>query len=151
MKPITTCKTGINAEDPKIIGDEVYPIIGNYTTPDKIAAIWERCRGMRRHWNCLEKAIMAQQIFPEGIVVVGKCMVWSSDRKSQYGHYFRPPFEFHAWLAISNNIIDISLPGVIEKGLVTCDDYGPALIGVTPAILAGQSPDWIEYNAKEIY
>jgi hypothetical protein len=70
--------------------------------------------------------------------------------KSNYGYMFKPPFEFHAWLQTPQGIIDVALPGAIEKGLTTFDDVGPYLIGREPFILAGPPLDWMEYMPVQI-
>ena len=74
--------------------------------------------------------------------------VWSGDRKSSYGFYFRPPYELHSWLDFGlGRILDFGLPGVIEAGLNTCDEQGPCIVGREPVILAGEPFDWMEYKA----
>jgi len=103
--------------------------------------------GLQRYWNCLEKAYRAQRLLGRGRVVLGSLLIASGDGQSEYGYYFNPPLEFHAWLDLGSGVIfDPALPGVIEKGLTTCDSVGPYIIDREPVILAGQPLDWMRYE-----
>jgi len=128
-----------------------------------IRAMIADCKGLNPYWNCLQKALIAKKHMNEiggvelgGTVVLGSCFVHSKDMRSSYGYEYNPPYEFHAWLsygpsAYSPIIIDIALPGVIEKGLGLCDQYGPILVGRKPAVLFGHPPFWVKYTAREVY
>lgn len=131
--------------DQKLItGKEVYPIIGDYPIP--INKIWPKLIGLKSSWNCIEKAQIVQDILKEGSVIIGSLIVWSSNFRSSYGFEFNPPYEFHAWVELNSVKIDVSLPGVIEKGLNSIDEYGPYLMGITPSILSGTPPKFLQYN-----
>ena len=43
-------------------------------------------------------------------------------------------------------IIDMALPGVIQKGLTTFDSIGAFLVGREPVILAGTPEPWMMYK-----
>ncbi len=81
---------------------------------------------------------------------MGAAKVMSGDYMSTYGFEYNPPYEFHAWVVDNGNIIDLALPGVIEKGLITKDDVGYYLVKRKPVILAGTEPNWISYKQFEL-
>ena len=139
------------ANDVLLRGDEVWPILGNIIDMPTYKKIMQRCVGLTRQWHCLEKAIIVARYVPQCTVVVGKCLIWSGDGTSNYGFEFNPPYEFHAWCQHPEGIIDIALPGVIEKGLATSDEYGPFLVGRKPVVLAGKEPQWAHYVPCEVY
>lgn len=145
-----TNMTCISNDEPLLSGTERFDVMGDLLSPNKCEEIIMRCKGLTRHWNCLEKAKIAQRVLHDGVVVVGSCELWSRDMKSKYGHLFNPPFEFHAWLQLPQGIIDIALPGVIEKGLTTSDHIGPFLSERIPFILARKPFEWMEYKPIEI-
>lgn len=130
-------------------GDETFRIKGHAVSREKIKQIVKACKGLKLNWDCYEKAIIAKRLVGSGDVVVGEIQVFAPDKSSAYAHYFNPPFEFHAWLQLGKNIIDVSLPGVIENGLTLKDQYGPCLFGRSPFILAGRPPWWTEYKIKQ--
>ena len=141
---------GMQANDPLIKGDEKYKVIGKAVSKDDIAYIQGCLAGLRLHWNCLEKAVITCEILGDGIIEVGTMHVYSSDNKSTYGFDYHPPFEFHAWVRLRKKIIvDMGLPGVIDKGLQLKDSKGYALYGRKPVILAGLPPYWLKYEPKE--
>ena len=49
---------------------------------------------------------------------------------------------------VRENIIDLALPFVIEKGLNTKDEIGFFLMDREPFILAGKPPSWIKYEPR---
>jgi hypothetical protein len=137
--------------DKKILtGKEEFNINGNLLDDSKLREITRACKGLKYYWNCLEKAEIAQEILGEGQLVLGKLMVLSSDGSSSFGYYYKPPYEFHAWVLMPNGIIDVSLPGVIERGLTFSDDKGPFLTGRSPVVLAGAPASWMDYDISEI-
>lgn len=144
----TTCFDRLKENDEKMSGEERYPISGNLLTPEQAEKIMFRMKGLNRYWDCIEKAQIAREVIGVGVVVLGELLVWSEDYKSSYGFYFNPPFELHAWVSLSkiSQIVDVALPGVIEKGLITRDSIGPCVIGRSPFILAGVPPNWVEYH-----
>jgi hypothetical protein len=81
--------------------------------------------------------------------MIGSLLVVSGDGKSEYGHYFNPPYEFHAWLQEGPIIVDVALPGVIESGLMLTDEVGPFISGREPLILAGEPLTWMKYQAVD--
>ena len=159
----TTTMTNIEHDRDKILtGKERYPILGEspLVKPEKIEEILESYKGLNRYWDCWEKAFRAKDIIGEGIVAVGSLMIRSADYKSEYGYYFNPPYEFHAWLMLidwnakgKGTLIafDGALPGVIQKGLETCDHIGPSLVGRKPVVLAGMPRSWMRYCAYEFH
>jgi len=133
-------------------GEEIFPIIGNLVTEEQASEVIKQFRGLNPYWNCLEKTRIADKYF-YGIPTIGSLHILNVDFKSAYGYEFNPPFEFHTWLTILGTpigIIDIALPGAIQKGLTTYDEIGPALVGREPIILAGEIPDWLIYQHYEI-
>lgn len=143
---MTTQMSGRNSKaDPQLKGDESWPIHGDLITPEQAGVLIQLLKGKNRYWDCLPKAQIVKTI-TGGVVCCGSCLIVSGDYKSEYGYYFNPPYEFHAWVEVENGIIDISLPGVIEKGLYTSDAVGPFLLDRTPVILAGKpDPKWMKY------
>lgn len=139
------------SNDVLLDGTEVWPILGNIIDMPTYKHIMQHCVGLTRQWHCLEKAMMVKRVVPNCNVIIGKCLVWSGDGTSNYGHEFNPPYEFHAWCQHPDGIIDIALPGLIEKGLTTSDEYGPFLVGRKPVILAGKEPQWAHYVPHEVY
>lgn len=134
--------------------NDIWPILGDELKSDELKKLIGQCseRRLPRNWGCLEKAILVAENLKRGTVEVGSFYIWSSTMENQYGFEFNPPFEFHAWVRLSNRkIIDIALPGVIETGLNTCDQIGPYLIGREPIVLAGDVPSWLVYETFGIY
>lgn len=130
-------------------GNERWPVVGRKVDEETVGTILRSFAGLGKYWDCLEKAKKSQKILG-GRVVIGELMVVSGDHKSGYGYYWRPPFEFHAWVELEGGgIFDGALPGVIEKGLRTSDTVGPYLVDREPVILAGEPRDWMKYQPKE--
>jgi hypothetical protein len=128
-------------------GEETFPIIGQLVTEDQARKVIAQFKGLNPYWNCIDKVEIAYQHFG-GVPTVGSLHVISGDYTSTYGFEYNPPFEIHAWLTVSIEpveVIDLALPGVIQKGLVACDHVGPALVGREPVILAGTIPKWLMY------
>ena len=146
----TTGITTFSQDSPRVTGKEVYPVLGDLLSTKKAKEIQLEMKGLLLHWDCIAKAKIAQRYFG-GVVVVGSLMVVSGDYKSEYGYYFNPPFELHAWVQFEESIIDVALPGVIEKGLTTCDAVGPFLVDRKPIILAASSPAWLRYEFFEVF
>ncbi len=144
--------TYISDKDKVLTGDEVYEIYGCHVNHDKIIEIFKYFSGLNKYWNCIEKAIIAQKLLKSGQVVVGAMLVANEDFSATYGFHYNPPYEFHSWLQFEdNNTLDLSLPGVIEKGLSCIDSHGPILFGRKPIILNGTPPNWIRYEAHNTY
>ena len=137
-----------------LTGKENYPIIGNGSVELKkeVKRVFKLAKGLRKYWSCNEKAILIQKEIG-GHVIIGSHYVWSSDFKSQYGFEYNPPYEFHAWVELSDNtIIDIALPGVIRTGLELRDEVGPYLTGRKPVIFVGSEvPNFLVYDGKECH
>lgn len=148
----TTMMTNITDKDEKLTGNEKYDIIGNAIPELAINNIIEKCAGLNKYWNCMEKAHIARETLGFGYVVFGSLTVWSYDYRSSYGYLWNPPFEFHAWVNLgAGHILDIALPGVIEKGLNIYDDISPALVGREPLILNDIPQRWMEYTPAQVY
>jgi hypothetical protein len=133
-------------------GTETYRIFGSKLTRDQLRCIYEGCAGLNLYWDCLRKAFIVKQYLGFGVVVAGRCMILSADGSSSYGHYWNPPYEFHAWWqpwfkrGISTDIIDVALPGLILKGSSSQDKIGFMLTGRSPVVLAGPHADWMAYD-----
>lgn len=139
---------------PKMTGTEQFPILGRYTTPNKINQMIKCCAGANPYWHCLPKAMIVRGIMTTGVVMIGSLYVWNDKMDANYGYEYNPPLEFHAWWqprVDTTQIIDIALPGVISRGLITLDNVGPIITGRKPAILNGPPPLWCEYIAFEQY
>lgn len=147
----TTKMSSITCADSLLEGVESYPIHGQAMSHIEYNFIVRRLAGLRRHWDCLDKAIITAKVLRRGKVVLGSLMLTSSDNSSQYGYYFNPPLEFHAWAQYGYNVIDVALPGTIEKGMVERDEVGPFLVGRSPIVLAGIPPEWAEYKYHQVY
>lgn len=150
MPQILTSFSTVSNNDPILSGYERYPVIGNAISENEALQIAIDMNGLKAHWNCLEKAHLARSIICRGVVVVGSLMIVSGDLKSEYGYHYCPPYEFHAWIMFNGNIVDVALPGVIDKGLTTHDEYGPYLVGREPVILAGKPESWMKYIPREV-
>ena len=138
-------------EDKILTGEESWPIVGEAVGEEVIAEIVKKCAGLNRIWGCLPKARIAREVVGHGDIVIGSLMVTSGDGLSEYGHYWNPPYEFHAWLLLHKPlaIVDVGLPGVIEKGLTAGDDVGPYLVDRKPFVLAGWPLGWVTYKMYE--
>ena len=148
--------TGMSSlfEDKELLtGEEIWPILGDKVSADQVQRIVREMAGLNKCWACLPKTKWALHILGKGRIVIGSLLVTSGDGKSQYGYYFRPPYEFHSWLDLENDpkgpILDVALPGVIETGLTTSDEIGPYLINREPVVLAGTPPNWCQYIPVE--
>jgi len=149
--PTTAFATIMQDRDKLLSGEDVWPIIGNEFPEDKIHLILQSLAGLNRYWDCINKAKIARDILNDGVVVVGGMMAISGDLQSSYGYYFNPPYEFHSWIECKNGVIvDVALPGVIEKGLNTSDDVGPCIINREPCVLNGPPLDWMKYQRVEV-
>lgn len=150
MNPLGT-KTKLNFSDdrtdPILFGNERWPVLGDLYTADELAPVIECCGGLSRYWRCIEKAVIAQRYLNAGVIIVGSLFVVSNDELSSYGFGYNPPFEFHAWVQFGDKILDVALPGIIEKGLTLCDTDGPVLVGRSAVILAGTPLPWMHYFA----
>jgi hypothetical protein len=148
----------------RLTGNEVYPVIGkpiegirDLIPDEKISTLLREMAGLTKHWDCLPKAKKCVEGLGFGVVVVGSLLVVSGDLKSEYGYLFNPPYEFHAWVVLSrpvkgkpHQIMDLGLPGVIDKGLNTSDEVGPFLVDREPSILIGAPPEWCKYVPVEV-
>ena len=123
--------------DGKLTGREKFPIVGNRISLSVAEQIQKEFAGLFSHWDCLDKAKIVTKHIRDSQIVVGSLNLASSDMTSLYGHEFHPPYEFHAWVMDGPFIIDMALPGVIQKGLTTFDSIGAFLVGREPVILAG--------------
>lgn len=134
----------------RMTGAEKWPIIGHAAVYGEIKAIIKRCKGLTLHYNCIDKAKITREVLGRGEVTLGALMVTSADGLSEYGHYFKPPYEFHAWVQDGQDIIDVGLAGVIHKGMTHRDEVGPFLVGRKPIVLAGKPKVWMRYQAHRL-
>lgn len=141
--------------DANLTGKEIFPVKGGLMDGRTIliGAIMHSLSGLNVFYDCNKKAQIVlhwirQFVDPQAITVIGSMAIDSWDKKSQFGFEFDPPFEFHAWVELSDKlgIVDFSLPGVIILGSNTKDQYGPVLTGRNPFILAGPAPDFLHYK-----
>lgn len=144
----------------RMTGKEKYPILGQLLLVSEAEVLMSRCAGLHTSADCLEKASVVIQnqhllsLIPKESklrLCLGAIRVLSTDGMSAYGHAFVPPNELHAWVEVDNMIMDISLPGVIIRGMNCRDQIGIVLTGRFPLILAGKVPDWIWYKAARRY
>lgn len=128
-------------------GDERYPLIGNQSSIEMYVVnnMMPVCKGLPLYAGCLEKAIIAQK-YIGGEIILGSMKVISADGTTTYGFDFNPPNELHAWVKVQGCVLDLSLPGVIMRGLKSRDAIGPFLEGRTPSILFGIPPEWLIYS-----
>jgi hypothetical protein len=162
----TTCLAALTSVDPILNGEEFYNIYGpNFQenmdgSEERVAKIIHsrkkdiisKMAGLKRHWSCLEKAIMVRRFIGAGVVSIGSLSVMNNEKTGTFGYYYRPPYEFHAWVELKQEpryVIDFGLPGVIEKGLITKDEYGYILKDMEPVILCGPVPEWLSYRPYE--
>ena len=145
--------TGFSVLEPGkdlMTGKERYQIVGRAVSEEEVRSLLTSFSGLQRYWDCIGKAQRAQKLLGRGRVMIGSLLVTSGDLKSEYGYYFNPPYEFHAWLDLGLGVIfDPALPGVIEKGLTTHDAIGPYIIDREPVVLAGKPLDWMKYKAEK--
>jgi hypothetical protein len=155
-KPIMSSKVMTLEEDlSKVMtGKERYTVKGGLLNDKQAASLMVQCKGLNLFWDCIDKAQLVKRFRGCGHVVVGSCMVLSRDGLSSYGHYFKPPYELHAWWqknpGTNQPVIDIALPGLIMKGMSSSDELGPFIVGRKPIILAGRPLKWMEYRPYEI-
>lgn len=135
--------------DVVMTGEERYPIIGLEKLDFLVAEVLKEFRGLPLYAGCLEKATLAQQQFG-GTIHLGMMRVTSGDGKSAYGFNYNPPTELHCWVEYGPLVIDLSLPGVIMRGLKLRDEVGPFLVDRTPSVLLGPPPSWLYYRTYEI-
>jgi hypothetical protein len=147
-KPTTTMLTTFEKDlETRMTGDEEFPILGSAVPKEVVQVILQGYKGLLVYWDCIKKAQIAAKILGRGEVWMGAAMVASADFQSSYGHYWNPPFEFHAWVELGDGLIfDGALPGLIQKGTETSDHIGPALVGRKPSVLAGYPLDWMRYH-----
>lgn len=130
-----------------LMGKESWPIEGDLLTPEQLAEIMTRCKGLPRRWGCAEKAVRTADVVGGRIsVALGHLTITNTKGDGQFEFQWNPPYEFHAWVETPNGIIDIALAGAIEKGLSLRDKQGPYLLGRRPIILAGHPPPWTDYR-----
>lgn len=157
-----TTLTGKGANEPILTGDERYPVLGNLVDPAIFDKIQSAFGGLTCHWDCNNKTEIAFNILAaeknlkvdfQLVQVIGGVKAVSADGLSAYGYEFHPPIEFHCFIAcwnlkkkVNHGIIDVALPGVIEKGMTSSDDQGPFIVGREPVILNGNPPDWLIYS-----
>ncbi len=147
MIPTTTSLTTLDKDRDKLMtGAEEPIVVGFAVSYELVREIMKAYKGLNVYWNCIEKAKIAQEFIGRGEVWMGAMMVASADWQSSYGHYWNPPYEFHAWVELGRGeIFDAALYGLILKGTETYDHVGPALIGREPVVLAGLPPKWMRY------
>jgi len=136
-------------------GEEIYPVEGKLINQSEAMELISKCKGLHPHFNCLDKAILVREALGYGNVVVGSLLVWNERMDANFGYFWNPPLEFHAWWEPGHRgdhtqIIDIALPGVIQKALNTCDHIGPLVENREPFILAGKPFEWTTYTAHDV-
>ena len=163
----TTVMAPMTFEDPILTGKEVFQIKGpkfqqiedgSVAEAVKLVHVHKKeimrsMKGLKRRWSCIEKAILVRKFIGVGIVALGSTLIWNNERDGTYGHYFNPPLEFHAWVELNQQpfIVDFALPGVIEMGLRTKDEYGAILRNIKPYILCGPASSGLDYQAHDRY
>lgn len=162
MKLHTTAIATRFDDQVEMTGEESFPIQGRYLVSEDAKKLMSQCKGLHPYFNCLEKAKLVKELKGYGEIVIGGLLVWNKKKTANFGYYFNLPFEFHAWwepcpfdnekenYKLGTNIIDISLPGVIEKGMNTIDAMGALIEDRSPFILAGKPLDWTDYEPKYV-
>ena len=152
----TVMKTSAEDVEAVMTGKERYPVFGKALTLAQVNELLGMCRGLNLYWSCIEKALLVREYLGFGVVVGGRCMVVSKDGLASYGHYWRPPYELHAWWQKSFEfgqrrlIIDLALPGLILKGRKVRDDQGPLNLRRKPVVLAGLPKAWMGYAPMKV-
>lgn len=135
----------------KMTGKEEYPVKDADLIPRRVIdKITSQFKGLARYAECLEKNRIAQEELG-GFLVLGKIAIISAKDNGCFWMDYNPPLEFHAWLVFNTMIFDFALPGMIERGGRIKDSLGPFVEGRDPFILIGEPPEWIYYEAKEIF
>lgn len=143
----TKISTIFETFDATMTGEESYPVKGDRLKQSEADELLKKCKGLHPHFDCIKKAEIVRSFKGYGKVMLGSLLVWNHKMTANFGYYFNLPLEFHAWWQYESQIIDIALPGVIEKGLQTCDNMGALITGRKPFILAGRPVEWTTYKA----
>jgi len=154
MEPKTTAFAFLDDHRHELItGTEVWPVLGKLLPKAELAALMKMITGYNLYYDCNRKAEAVRKVKGFGYVVGGAVMVLSAKSNGAYGHYWNPPFEFHAWwspiLKDTSMIVDLALPGLIMLGSKVKDSVGYVLEGRDPMILAGKPRDWMMYHPVE--
>jgi len=105
---------------------------------------------LHRSGLCVIKAVEISNAIPDSKIVFGSIFVVSITGTSSFGYAYHPTYgEFHAWVEYQGQIIDWSLPEVINMGMTSQDDQGYLIEGREPFILAGWPPDWVLYRKED--
>lgn len=152
----TKITTAFDSDSQCFVSGDVYHIFSNDEKPiiSKVVAkklmVTFATLKLNRYYDCIRKALIVAKELNQDSIRLGSLMVQSTEKGVAYGYAYNPPIELHAWVQINKNIIDLALPGTIEKGLKTRDDIGFFLIGREPIILAGLPPVWAKYTTHKI-
>jgi len=156
----TMCKFS-DVENPILTGGEHYKIItsGNYIVDDIlngiITSIIKSYAGLPLHSVCALKSIIAHLILKKLNITSSLCYgsfyIYATDGLSNYGCEYIPPYEYHAWLAVDDIILDMGLPGMIHIGENTKDSIGPFVTGWEPSIMASKSHPLLQYKQHVIF
>ena len=156
MGTSTVITTAFDKDAQDLMTGEMYPIYSNDNNPiltemqaKDLLAIFHLNK-FNRYYDCIRKAKLTAKFFQVAAIHLGSLMLESTEKGVQYGYEYHPPLELHAWVRIDNNILDLGLPGTIEKGLSTKDDIGYFLSNREPVILAGKPASWMKYVTHEI-
>ena len=156
MGTSTTITTAFDKDAQDLMTGEMYPIYSNDNKPiltemqaKDLLKIFHLNK-FNRYYDCIRKAKLTAKFFQVTAIRLGSLMLESTEKGVQYGYEYHPPLELHAWVQIEDNIIDLALPGTIEKGLQTKDDVGYFLVNRKPIILAGVPATWLHYETHEI-
>jgi len=139
-----------------------YPIVGKMLTKKDVETVYKKYVGLFRQANCLRKACILRDYLRKKhntdmyFTVVGSLSIIDGKNNASFEYYYNPPLEYHAWVygTKDKSVYDLSLPGVIERGLEMTDDLGHILVYVRPVVLAtGKTlvPNYFRYSVFEVY
>jgi hypothetical protein len=134
----------------QLTGNERFPVIGGMLPQKLIDKVQRKFQGFPKFAGCLEKNTFGKLLWG-GKLVMGSLEIYAKVNHGRFSYQFNPPTEFHAWLVfpdLDNQILDLALPGAIQRGLSLRDELGSFLEGRKPVILAGHPPAWLKYKSE---
>lgn len=152
----TKIHTIFDGADERMTGEEKYSVFSNDEKPylsQETANAFIKIFGrynLRKHFSCLEKAMIVAEALDREMVNIGSLFVDSTEAGVNYGYAYNPPLELHAWVIKEGYTIDFAIAGTIEKGLMMRDEIGYFLKDRTPVVVAGIPAPWMHYNTNEI-
>lgn len=137
--------------------NDKYKIFGDAIDHNIILDVMSKLVGLPYHSYCgiitiVTSFILNHKYRIKTDYITGSTIVSCASNKTTYGFEYKPPFEFHAWLQFSETgILDVSVPGLIWRGLNTRDEHGAFLENIDEIIINGFPPPYIKYTPYSIY